>query len=64
MQEEYKQYQIKTQAAELASAIIAGQHQANKTDVASELEKLHELIQKGILTEEEYNLRKTRILNS
>ena len=64
MQEEYKQYQIKTQAAELASAIIAGQNQTNKTDIASELEKLHELVQKGILTEEEYNLRKTKILNS
>jgi uncharacterized membrane protein YdbT with pleckstrin-like domain len=64
MQEEYKQHQIKTQAAELANAIIAGQQQTKKTDVASELEKLFELKQKGILTEEEFNLRKTKILNS
>ena len=63
MQEEYKHHQIKKQATELASAIVAGQ-QNNKPDVASELEKLHELKQKGILTEDEYNGRKTKILNS
>jgi uncharacterized membrane protein YdbT with pleckstrin-like domain len=63
MQEEYKETQIKKQATELASAIVAGQ-QNNKTDVSSELEKLYELKQKGILTEEEYTNRKTKILNS
>ena len=63
MQEEYKSQQIKMQATELAKAIAAGQ-QNNKTDVASELEKLHELKLKGILTEEEYKERKTKILNS
>jgi uncharacterized membrane protein YdbT with pleckstrin-like domain len=63
MQEEYKQNQIKKQANEFASAIAAGQ-QNNKTDVAAELEKLYELKQKGILTDEEYNNRKTKILNS
>lgn len=63
MQEDYKQYQINKQTTELASAIVAGQ-QNNKTDVAAELEKLYELKQKGILTEEEYNNRKTKILNS
>ena len=63
MQEEYKQHQIKKQATELASAIVAGQ-QNNKVDVVSELEKLHDLKQKGNLTEEEYNTRKTKILNS
>lgn len=63
MQEEYKTHQIKKQATELASAIVAGQ-QNNKVDVASELEKLHDLKQKGILTDEEYNNRKTKILNS
>ena len=64
MQEEYKQYQIKKQAKELANAIIAGQQQNNKHDLATELEKLYELKQKGILTEEEYTSGKTRILNS
>jgi uncharacterized membrane protein YdbT with pleckstrin-like domain len=63
MQEEYKNDQIKMQATELANAILTGQ-QKIKTDVASELEKLFELKQKGILTEEEYNNRKTKILSS
>jgi uncharacterized membrane protein YdbT with pleckstrin-like domain len=63
MQEEYKLYQIKRQASEFANVITAGQ-QKTKTDVAAELEKLYELKQKGILTEEEYNNRKTKILNS
>jgi uncharacterized membrane protein YdbT with pleckstrin-like domain len=63
MQEEYKQNQIKKQANELANAILEGQ-QNYKTDVAAELEKLYELKQKGILTEEEYNNRKTKTLNS
>lgn len=62
MQEEYKSQQIKRQANELASAIAAEQ-QNNKTDVASELEKLHELKQKGILSEEEYLSLKTKTLN-
>jgi uncharacterized membrane protein YdbT with pleckstrin-like domain len=63
MQEEYKETQIKKQATELASAMTASQQ--NKTiDVAAELEKLYDLKQKGILTEEEYNNRKTKILNS
>ena len=63
MQEEYKLQQIKNQAAELANAIAAGQKE-NRSDVADELEKLYELLQKGILTEEEYTARKTKILNS
>jgi hypothetical protein len=42
---------------------LAGQ-QNIKTDVAAELEKLYELKQKGILTDEEYNNRKAKILNS
>jgi uncharacterized membrane protein YdbT with pleckstrin-like domain len=63
MQEEYKESQIKKQATELANAIAAGEK--NKTiDVAAELEKLYELKQKGILTEEEYSAGKKKILNS
>lgn len=65
MQEEYKQNQIKKQASELASAMIIGQQQqTNKIDIAAELEKLHDLKLKGILTEEEYNTRKIKILNA
>jgi uncharacterized membrane protein YdbT with pleckstrin-like domain len=62
MQEEYKETQIKKQATELASAIVAGQKH-NQTDVATELEKLWNLKQKGILTEDEYNNQKSKILN-
>src|SRR5690606_30399348 len=61
MQEEYKNHQIKRQATELANVIADGR-QNYKMDVGSELEKLHDLKQKGILTEEEYNNRKTKIL--
>lgn len=63
MQEEYKHFQIKRQATELANAIVAGQ-KISKVDVAEELEKLFELKQKGILTEDEYSNRKAKILNS
>ncbi|MFZ0282328.1 MAG: PH domain-containing protein [Bacteroidales bacterium] len=63
MQEEYKLNQIKMQANEFANVMAAGR-QYTKTDVGAELEKLYELKQKGILTEEEYNNRKTKILNS
>jgi uncharacterized membrane protein YdbT with pleckstrin-like domain len=61
MQEEYKNHQIKKQANELASAFATGQH-INKTSVASELEKLHDLKQKGVLSEEEYVKLKTKII--
>jgi uncharacterized membrane protein YdbT with pleckstrin-like domain len=63
MQEEYKQYQIKKQAAELANAIITSQKKEG-TDIAEELEKLYALKEKGILTEEEYAAQKAKILNS
>jgi uncharacterized membrane protein YdbT with pleckstrin-like domain len=63
MQEEYKQTQIKKQANELASAIVNGQKNSS-SDVASEIEKLFDLKQKGILTEEEFNYRKKKILDS
>jgi uncharacterized membrane protein YdbT with pleckstrin-like domain len=63
MQEEYKKQQMKDQATELAKAIVANQ-KASKTDIASELERLYELKEKGIITEEEFTARKTKILNS
>jgi uncharacterized membrane protein YdbT with pleckstrin-like domain len=62
MQEEYKRSQILTQAQELAKAISAGSQKQSKTDVAGELEKLFELKQRGILTAEEFNARKKKIL--
>jgi len=63
MQEEYKDYQIKRQATELASAMLSGQ-KASPADVSSELEKLFGLKQRGIITEEEFNTRKAKLLNS
>lgn len=63
MQEEYKENQIKKQASELANAILAGQ-QNSKADVPAELEKLFDLKQRGIVTEEEFNARKAKLLNS
>lgn len=64
MQEEYKQAQIQNQAREMAKAIATGPQAQSRMDVAAELEKLFELRQKGILTEEEYNARKKKILES
>lgn len=63
MQEEYKNDQIRKQAAQLASAMASGQQQG-KTDVAAELEKLFDLKQRGIITEDEFTSRKTKILNT
>jgi uncharacterized membrane protein YdbT with pleckstrin-like domain len=63
LQEEYKNVQILKQATELANAIVSG-NKNTKIDINSELEKLYELMEKGILTEDEYNSRKKKILNS
>jgi uncharacterized membrane protein YdbT with pleckstrin-like domain len=62
MQEEYKKSQIIAQAQELAKAISSGTRQQSKSDVATEIEKLFELKQKGILTEAEFIARKKKIL--
>jgi uncharacterized membrane protein YdbT with pleckstrin-like domain len=66
-QADYKTLQLTSQAAHMAKAI--GLHRNNASPsggsgLASELEKLFELKQKGILSEEEYNKAKSRILNS
>lgn len=62
MQEEYKKSQIIAQAKELAKAISSGTQQQFKSYVATEIEKLFELKQKGILTEAEFIARKKKIL--
>ena len=64
MQEEYKRDQIRTQAREMAKAMSAGGDAAGRTGVADELEKLFSLKQKGILSEDEYQARKRKILDS
>jgi uncharacterized membrane protein YdbT with pleckstrin-like domain len=63
MQEEYKQEMIRRQANELAGA-IASAPASGRTDVPAELEKLFDLKQRGIITEEEFRDRKIRLLNS
>ena len=64
MQEEYKNFQILSQARELAKAMSTGAQKPSGTDVAAELEKLFKLKQRGILTEEEYSARKKKMLES
>ena len=66
-QADYKTLQLTSQAVHMANAM--GLHKNNaapsgSSGLASELEKLFELKQKGILSEEEYNKAKNRILNS
>jgi uncharacterized membrane protein YdbT with pleckstrin-like domain len=54
-------YKNQAQASQFASAINIHPSSVN---VAAELEKLFELKQKGILSEEEYNKAKEKLLNS
>ena len=66
-QADYKTLQLTSQAVHMANAI--GLHKnntspsGNASGIAFELEKLFELKQKGVLSEEEYNKAKNRILN-
>jgi uncharacterized membrane protein YdbT with pleckstrin-like domain len=65
-QADYKTLQLTSQAMHMANAI--GIHRNNSSQsgssgIASELEKLYELRQKGVLSDEEYNKAKSRILN-
>ncbi|MGZ5134413.1 MAG: PH domain-containing protein, partial [Flavitalea sp.] len=66
-QADFKTLQLTSQVVHMANAM--GLHKSNTSSpgssgLASELEKLFELKQKGILSEEEYNKAKSRILNS
>ncbi|MDE3183951.1 MAG: SHOCT domain-containing protein [Bacteroidota bacterium] len=62
MQEEYRKTAGREEATALA-AMVNGRPQVNKkASVADELEKIYELKQKGILTEDEFNNLKRRIL--
>jgi uncharacterized membrane protein YdbT with pleckstrin-like domain len=63
MQEEYKNNQILSQAQQLAKAISTDSQKGNKSDITAKLEKLFELKQKGVLTEEEFNKGKRKILD-
>ncbi len=61
MQEEYRNYQMSRQAAEYASA-IGSKGSGNVTGVAAEIEKLHQLMVKGIITEQEFRQKKEQLL--
>ncbi len=62
MQEEYKDSMIKRQAEQMAKAMVDVNQV--RTNVPDELERLYELMKKGVITEEEYNFRKEKLLNS
>ena len=62
MQEEYKRSQILSQAQELAKAISSGSQMNSRNDIATELEKLFELKQKGVINQEEFDQGKRKIL--
>jgi uncharacterized membrane protein YdbT with pleckstrin-like domain len=64
MQEDYKKSQIFSQANELAKALASETKDSAKTDAADEIEKLYDLKQRGILTEDEYSFRKKKLLES
>jgi uncharacterized membrane protein YdbT with pleckstrin-like domain len=64
MQEDYKKAQIHNQAKELAKAIVSESKNSARSNAADEVEKLYDLKQRGILTEEEYNTRKKKLLES
>ena len=61
-QERYKQEQIKEQAQSLANAVDRHNHSI-RTDISEELTKLHDLKVKGIITEEDFEKRKNKILD-
>jgi uncharacterized membrane protein YdbT with pleckstrin-like domain len=71
-QSEYKNYQLSSQAKQMAAAMgwqssntttPAATSGASSNSMAAELEKLFELKQKGILSEEEYIKAKNKLLN-
>lgn len=62
-QELYKQEQIKEQAQSLANA-VGGQKPSTGFDISEELTKLHDLKEKGIITEEDFQKRKNKILDN
>lgn len=64
MQEEFKKDSIIQQAKEFSNAITNNTSSSvSNFEITSELEKWYNLKQKGILTEEEYNNRKKKLLD-
>lgn len=62
-QDDYRKAQIQEQAQNLASA-VGESRSTQKTDISEELTKLHALMEKGIITEDEFIQRKARVLSS
>jgi len=62
-QERYKQEQIKEQVQSLAN-VVGGQKPSVGVDISEELTKLHDLKEKGIITEDDFQKGKDKILNN
>lgn len=63
MQEEFRKFNIRKDATALAEVVSNNQPEINSS-LADELEKIYVLKQKGILTEDEFNDLKFKILKS
>ena len=64
-QSDYKTAQFGAQAMQMANAIgIQQSKHGGQHFLAAELEKLHDLKQKGIITEEDYQRAKNKLLNN
>jgi uncharacterized membrane protein YdbT with pleckstrin-like domain len=63
-QEEYKKTQISNQATQLAEAIARSTAAAKPSEqmIADELQKLFNLYQQGAITQEEYQLQKSKLI--
>ena len=63
-QEEYKKTQISNQATQLAEAIAKSTINAKPSElmIADELQKLFNLYQQGAITQEEYQMQKSKLL--
>lgn len=61
MQEEFRKY---VRQSDMTSALAQNKQTGNNSYVADELEKIYVLKQKGILTEDEFNVLKLKILRS
>ena len=63
-QEEYKKNQLSNQAEQLAKAIAANTMSTTPSQqmIADELNKLFELLQKGAITQEEYDAQKRKLI--
>ena len=63
-QEEYKKSQISNQATQLAEAIAKSTIAAKPSElmIADELQKLFNLYQQGAITQEEYQMQKSKLM--